>query len=106
MCLQTKSSGIKLPEVHGVKKTLDTNLLPEKQKVIPQINKNVENKPGLGHGRAGIRHRKPKQTENITMVMNKSHEIQKIPITQNVSKNRTDFPVQEQSISSKTEAIT
>ena len=28
-CSQTKSSEIKLPEVHGVKKTLDTNLLPK-----------------------------------------------------------------------------
>ena len=28
---QTKSSGINLPEVHGVKNFLDTNLLPEKQ---------------------------------------------------------------------------
>ena len=45
MCLQTKSSGIRLPEVHGVKKTLDTNLLPEKQKTIQKIKKNVKNKP-------------------------------------------------------------
>ena len=45
--LQTISSGIKLPEVHVVKKTLDTNLLPEKQKMIPQIKKGVENKPRL-----------------------------------------------------------
>ena len=29
---QTKSSRIKLPEVHGVQKTLDTNLLPENRK--------------------------------------------------------------------------
>ena len=29
---QTKSSGIKSPEVHDVKKTLDTNLLPENRK--------------------------------------------------------------------------
>ena len=34
MQLQTKSSGIKLPEVHGVKKTLDTNTLPEKTENI------------------------------------------------------------------------
>ena len=34
-------------------------------------------------------------------------EIQKIPATQNIAKNRTDFPMYEQSISnSKTEAIT
>ena len=45
MHLQTKSSGIKLPEVHGVKKTLDTNLLPEKQKLILHIKRDIENKP-------------------------------------------------------------
>ena len=32
---QTKSSRIILPEVHGVKKILDTNSLPEKQKTAP-----------------------------------------------------------------------
>ena len=55
---QTKSSGIKLPEVHGMKKTLDTNLLPKKHKVIPEIKKIIENKLRLGQGRAGIRCRK------------------------------------------------
>ena len=44
---QTKSSRIRLTEVHGVKKTLDTNLLPKKQEVIPQIKKKVLNKPRL-----------------------------------------------------------
>ena len=29
--LQTKSSGIKLPEVRGMRKNLDPNILPEKQ---------------------------------------------------------------------------
>ena len=36
---QTKSSGIKLPEVHGVGKNLDPNLKTEKQHTIP--NKEV-----------------------------------------------------------------
>ena len=53
---QTKSSGVKLSEVHGVKKILDMNLLLEKQKVILQIKKVTENKPRLGQGRAGIKH--------------------------------------------------
>ena len=92
ICLQTKSSRIKLPEVHGVKKTLDTNLLSKKQKVILQIKKTIENKPRLRQARAGIRHRKPQLTENITASTNKSHEIPKIPATQNVTKNRMDFP--------------
>ena len=43
--LQTKSSRIKLRVVHGVKKTLDTNLLLEKQKLVLQIKSDIENKP-------------------------------------------------------------
>ena len=35
---QTKSSRIKLPEAHGVKKTLDTNLLPEKKTETDSTN--------------------------------------------------------------------
>ena len=34
---QVKSSSIKLPEVHGVEKGLDPNMLPEKQG-MKQIN--------------------------------------------------------------------
>ena len=54
-----KSSGITLPKVHGTKKTLETNVLPEEQK--PQLqNKQVdENRPRLGQGRAGIRCENP-----------------------------------------------
>ena len=50
---QTKSSGIKLPEVHGVRKNLNPNLLPEKQHTNP-IKGNTE-KPLIGQGRAGMR---------------------------------------------------
>ena len=60
--------------------------MPNKQKVIPQSKRAVEIKPRLGQGRAGIRHRKPQQTEDIIASTNKSHEIPKIPATQNVSK--------------------
>ena len=95
-CPQTKSTGVKLPEVHGAKKILDTNLLTKKQKVIPQIKKTIENKPRLGQGRAGIMCRKPQLTESITASTSKSSKIPKILVTQNVAKNRMDFPVQEQ----------
>ena len=74
-----------------MKKTLDTNLLPEKQKMIPQIKKSVKNKPRLGQGRAGIRCRKPQLTENITTVTNKSNKIPRIPMAQNVSKIQQAF---------------
>ena len=103
---ETKSSGIALPEVQGAKKILDTNILPEKQKSALQNKKVVENKPRLGQGRAGIRHRKPQPVEGITASTGVSHEIPKIPTSQNVTKNNTDFPVQEQLIMNKTEAIT
>ena len=56
---QTKSSRIKLPEVHGIKKILDTNLLPEKQKTAPQVKKGSEIKPRIGQGRVGIKCKKP-----------------------------------------------
>ena len=33
--VQTRSSGIKLPEIHGVSKNLDPNVQPEKQNIKP-----------------------------------------------------------------------
>ena len=45
---QTKSSGISLPEVHGMIKNLDPNILPEKQHVNP-IKGSIE-KPCIGRG--------------------------------------------------------
>ena len=82
------------------------NLLLEKQKIIPQNKKVIENKPRLGQGRAGIRHKKPQLIESISTSTSKSCKIPKIPTTQNVTKNRMGFPVWEQSIANKTEAIT
>ena len=73
------------------KKILDTNLLPERQKIVPQIKKVIENKPQLGQGRVGIRRRKPQLAESITTSTGKSHKIPKIPTTQNVAKNKMDF---------------
>ena len=39
---QTKSSGIKLPEVHSVKETLATNTLPKKQKIKRMLTLNQD----------------------------------------------------------------
>ena len=70
--LQTKSSEIALPKVHGAKRMLDTNVLPEEQK--PQLqNKQVDsNRPRLGQGRAGIRCKKPQPVDGITASTSKS----------------------------------
>ena len=53
---QTRSSGIKLPEVHGMGKNLDPNIKPEKQHANP-IKGSVE-KPCIGQGRTGLRRRR------------------------------------------------
>ena len=54
---QTKSSGIALPEVYSAKNTLDTNIIPEKQKPELQNKQVDENRPRLGQGRGEIRHK-------------------------------------------------
>ena len=101
-----KSSRIALPEVHGTKKMLDTNILPEKQKPQLQNKQVVKNRPRLGQGRAGIRHKKPQPVDGITASTSKSHKIPKIPMVQGVAKDSMDFPVPEQLITDKTEEIT
>ena len=59
-CVQTrsqaKSSGIKLPGVHGMKKNLDPNVKLEKQHAIPK--QGSAERPHTGQGRAGLRRKK------------------------------------------------
>ena len=62
---QAKSSGIKLPEVHGVEKNLDPNLKPEKQHAISK--QGSMERPYIGQGRAGIRRKRP---DPINQVIN------------------------------------
>ena len=56
---QTKSSGIRLPEVHGIGKGLDLNIQPEKWVIKPIVASEVKGisqiKPRLCQGRAGLR---------------------------------------------------
>ena len=54
---QEKTSGIKLLEVHGVGKSLDPNLRPEKQHTFPKQGK-LE-RLQIGQGRAGSKRKKP-----------------------------------------------
>ena len=51
-----KASGVQLPEMHGSKKRLDPHKIPEKQPQ-PIIESDVERKPRIGQGRAGVRRR-------------------------------------------------
>ena len=52
--MQTKASGVQLPKVHGSRKRLDPHKIPEKQQQ-PITGLDVERKPRLGQGRAGVR---------------------------------------------------
>ena len=54
---QTKSSGVKLPEVHGIEKGLDSHIKPRRQKLVrPSMDiRPPISKPRIGQGRAGIR---------------------------------------------------
>ena len=58
---QVRSSGIRLPEIHGANKGLDPHVQPGKQKTFPMqiINKGMPThpilKPRIGQGRAGLR---------------------------------------------------
>ena len=63
--LQKKSSGITLPEVHGVKEILDTNSLPERQKTAPQVKKSSESKPRSGQSRVEIKCKKNPKLQQI-----------------------------------------
>ena len=51
---QMKAIGVQLPEVHGSRKGLDPHKIPEKQ-WQPIIGLDVDRKPRLGQGRAGVR---------------------------------------------------
>ena len=72
---QAKTSGTKLPEVHGVEKSLNPNLRPEKQLAIPKQGKSE--RPQMGQGRAGSKRRKP---DPINQAINQPSKVsQEIP---------------------------
>ena len=56
--LQMKASGVELPEVHGSRKRLDPHRIPERQ-TQPIARLDVDRKPRIGQGRAGVRRKAP-----------------------------------------------
>ena len=55
---QTKSSRVKLPEVHGMEKGLNPHIKPGRQKPAKATDTRVPiSKPRIGQGRAGVRRR-------------------------------------------------
>ena len=90
---QVRSSGIRLPEIHGANKGLDPHAQPGKQKSFPiqTVNKGTPThpipKPRIGQGRAGLR-RKVKTPLPIS-----PHPLPVQPITEHDS--RTAMPLPE-----------
>ena len=85
---QAKSSGVKLPEVHGVGKGLDPNILSEKQIIQPLVSKVkvqqiTQVKPRLGQGRAGLRCTKPKINQPIAQSVKQALKVPEDSNTQN-----------------------
>ena len=71
---QAKSSGIKLPEVQGMRKNLDPNLRPEKQHTLPKWG-GLE-RPCVGQGRARSKRKRPDPINHaINQPFNLSQEI-------------------------------
>ena len=67
---QARSIGIKLAEVHGMRKNLDPNIKLERQHTNPIKGSVV--RPCIGQGRAGL---KRKRSEPINQTINSPFEL-------------------------------
>ena len=77
---QTKSSGVKLPKVHGASKNLDPNIQSEKQTTKPlKGNEIPQEKPRIGQGRVGLRRRKPHINQPTAESAEHSQKISEVP---------------------------
>ena len=92
---QTKAAGIKLPEVHGVEKTILIRPPIGKQKPQIQERQEYNNRPKLGRCRAGMWHKQPQPVADTSAPVNKSPNI---PNTQNVTIDSMKYPVPNQLI--------
>ena len=85
---QAKSSRIKLLEVHGMRKNLDSNIKLEKQHANSITGCVV--KPCIGQGRAGL---KRKRFDAINQTINQPTELlQKIPCKTKIETGKTNEP--------------
>ena len=83
---QARSSGIKLPEVHGMGKNLDPNLKPEKQCGISK--QGSMERTDIGQGRAGLRRKRP---YSINQPINQPSDMsQKIPGRMKIEMGKTN----------------
>ena len=83
---QTKSSGMKLPEVHGMRKNLDANLKPEIQQTLPK--QGSMERPCVGQGRAGSKRKRPDPINHA--IYQASNLSQKIPGRTEIETRKTN----------------
>ena len=83
---QSTSSGIKLPEVHGMRKNLDPNLKPERQHTLPK--QGSMERLCVGQGRAGSKRKRP---DPINHAINQASNLpQKIPGRTEIETRKTN----------------
>ena len=104
---QAKTSGIKIPEIHGANKGLDPHVQPGKQRPLPSlpiqsIDKGLPThpipKPRIGQGRARLR-RKVKTHQPISLPQQSPAQ----PITKHVQK--TIMPLPESTAQSQIDTL-
>ena len=96
---QVKSSRIKLPEVHGVSKSLDPNIQPEKQIAKPLFEETSQVKPRIEQRRAGSRCKKLPINQLITQSAKNLQKIPELPILHMEVINMAYFTAPVQSLS-------
>ena len=82
---QAKSSSIKLPEVHGMRKNLDLNVKLEKQHAIPK--QGSAERLCTGQGREGLRRKRPDPINQS--IKQPSAQSQKIPRRTEIETGKT-----------------
>ena len=83
---QTRSSGNKLPEVHGMRTNLDPNIKPEKQHANPIKGRLVTLL--IGQGRSALKRKRP---DAINQTINPPSELlQKIPEETKIETGKTN----------------
>ena len=99
----TKVAGVKLLEVHGARKTIETHSPIEKLKPQIQEKQLDNNRPKLGRGRAGMQHKQLQPVADTLVSTNKSPNI---PTNQKFITNSTKYPIPNQLITHRTEMLT
>ena len=103
---QTKSSRIKLPDIHGVSKNLDPNIQPEKQTIRAlKGNEILQEIPRIGQGRAGMRRRKSPINQTIAHSAETSRKTPKASKIENKVIIQPDCATPVQSISNSSAEV-